>query len=82
MTVRWHVWVGVVLAVVVRPSLWFVALRQSWRLARADWWRHPPFLPVPDRGVVEFRLATAYGLDGHASVDDVIRYLRWCAGRR
>jgi hypothetical protein len=82
MRVPVRVWIAVTLAVLVRPSLWWPALRQSARLAPRRWWRRPPFLPIPDRGVVAFRLATAYGTSGRVSASDVVRYLRWAATRR
>ena len=66
-------------AVVVRPSLWGIAVVQVFRLARRGWWRHPPFLPVPDRAYLRFRLETQYGDPDHrAEPDDIVAYLRWC----
>ena len=58
-----------------RPSLWPTAVRQWWRLAPSRWWRRPPFLPVPTREYLRFRLVTQYGdtrtpPDG----DDVVSY--------
>jgi hypothetical protein len=66
--------------VVARPRLWPTAARQVGRLARPGWWRRPPFLPVPDRAYLRFRLVTAYGGDGRRPPDpgDVLAYLRWC----
>jgi hypothetical protein len=66
-------------AVVRHPSLWPTALRQARRLAPVGWWRRRPFLPVPDRGYLEFRLLTQYG-DAHAAPAprDVLNYLAWC----
>ncbi|HZP29416.1 MAG TPA: hypothetical protein VFC99_10725 [Acidimicrobiia bacterium] len=43
------------------PELWPTALRQAARLAPAGWWRRPPFLPLPDREYLRFRLETQYG---------------------
>jgi hypothetical protein len=74
--------VAVILAVLVRPMLWWPALRQCARLAPLGWWRRWPFLPLPDSGVVEFRLMTAYGSQGTPKAQDLIGYLRWCADRR
>lgn len=68
-------------AVVIRhPELWTTALRQLRVLARPGWWRRAPFLPVPDREYLRFRLLTAYGGDGTATPDpaDLIAYLSWC----
>jgi hypothetical protein len=56
-----------------------MAIAQSGRLARARWWRRPPFLPLPDPGYLEFRLRTQYGDAGVASPEDVVTYLEWCA---
>ncbi len=71
--------VPVAVAVVVRPRLWPVALRQAVRLAPSGWWRRPPFLPVPDPAYLRFRLQTQYG-DATRAPDpaDLIAYLDWC----
>jgi hypothetical protein len=79
MPTRARSWVRAGLAVAARPSLWRSALRQAVRLARPRWWRRPPFLPVPDRSYVGFRLETQYGAaDARPTADDVVAYLRWC----
>lgn len=51
-------------------------------LARPGWWRRRPFLPLPDRDYLRFRLQTAYGGDGSGAPEpgDVIAYLHWCRG--
>jgi hypothetical protein len=63
-----------------RPSLWTTAARQARRLARPEWWRRPPFLPVPDREYLEFRFATQYGTESAVRPDprDLVTYLEWC----
>jgi hypothetical protein len=71
---------GIVGAVLVRPRLWGVALRQIGRMRRPAWWRRPPFLPVPDRDYLRFRLVTQYGSDAPAEPGDVVTYLDWCRG--
>lgn len=40
----------------------------------------PPFLPVPHRDYVRFRLLTAVGADGSAvaAPADLIQWLEWC----
>ena len=62
-----------------RPRLWGAAVGALGRLAAPGWWRHPPYLPVPDAALWEFRMVTAYG-DDHAGPepDDLISYLQWC----
>jgi hypothetical protein len=72
--------------VLAHPSLWITALRQAGRLAPDGWWRRPPFLPLPDREYLRFRLETQYGTSSSTSgapsaapdPDDVVTYLRWC----
>ncbi len=68
-----------VAAVVVRPWLWGTAVVQAFRLARRGWWRRPPFLPLPDRDYLRFRLETQYGDPDHrVEPEDLLAYLRWC----
>ena len=79
MTASRHGWVRAGVAIAVRPPLWPTALRQTGRLARADWWRRPPFLPRPDPAYLAFRLETQYGApDAQPVPADVVAYLRWC----
>jgi len=71
---------GPVIGAVLRhPTLWPTALRQAGRLVPPGWWRRSPFLPVPPRDYLEFRLVTQYGGNRPRSeAGDVINYLRWC----
>ena len=50
------------------------------RLIPSRWWTRPPFLPVPNRDYVRFRLLTAVGSDGGAAAEpaDLIQWLEWC----
>ena len=66
-------------AVVARPRLWPVAVSTARSLVGRHWWRQPPFLPLPDRHWLRFRLVTAYGGDGRQAMaaEDVITYLEW-----
>ena len=67
------------MAVVVRPGLWGIAAVQVFRLAQSGWWRHAPFLPLPDRDYLRFRLETQYGDPDHSiEPADIVAYLRWC----
>ena len=63
-----------------RPDLWLTGLRTARSLVARQWWRHPPFLPLPDRRWLHFRLMTAYGGNGAGPTDahDVITWLEWC----
>jgi len=76
-------WMRPALAVGRHPSLWPIAVTQTFRLARRGWWRRPPFLPLPDREYLRFRLVTAYGDPEHPpEPQDVVDYLRWCRDHR
>ena len=71
--------IRVALALARRPSLWVTAARQARRTARPGWWIRPPFIPVPDRAYLEFRLLTQYGETSHPpEPSDVLDYLAWC----
>lgn len=67
-----------VAAVALRPRLWPAALRQARALVPGGWWRRRPFLPVPDREWLRFRMTTAYGdVDAPVDVDDLLVWLAW-----
>ncbi len=72
--------VPVVRVLARRPDLWITAARVSRSLVGRQWWRRPPYLPVPDRGWLHFRLITAYGNDGSGPMRpaDVVAWLEWC----
>ena len=70
---------AVAVAVARRPSLWVTAVRQWRRTTAAGWWRRPPFLPLPSRAYMRFRLETQYGAPNARVVpDDVLNYFAWC----
>ena len=76
-------WGRAVAAVAVRPWLWATALAQIGALAPRGWWRRRPFLPVPDREYMRFRMQTQYGDPEHEpEPSDVVTYLEWCRGYR
>jgi len=59
--------------------LWGIAVVQLFRLAKPGWWRRSPFLPLPDRDYLRFRLETQYGDADHPiEPADIVAYLRWC----
>jgi hypothetical protein len=78
MTPRAAGWFPIALRILRAPHLWWTALRQLTRMIPPRWWRRPPFLPLPDRTYMRFRIETAYGATGTTSADDVVRYLEWC----
>ncbi len=79
-------WTGLTMALLWRgarnPRLASDLLRVAWRFRRRRWYRRFPFLPLPSRDYVRWRMHTAYGT--HDSVpppEDIVRYARW-VGRR
>ena len=64
----------------VNPRLGLDLLRLAWRFRSRGWHSRFPFLPVPDRTYVRWRMYTAYGdYDAVPPVADVERYSRWAA---
>ena len=60
------------------PALAAALLRVAWRFRRRDWWKRTPWLPLPARDYLRWRMYTAYGdADAVPPVDDVVRYARW-----
>ncbi len=69
----------VVIVVLRHPSLWSTALRQWLVLVPSRWWTTAPYLPMPSRAYLQFRLVTQYGDNTHRpEPEDVLNYLRWC----
>jgi hypothetical protein len=66
-----------------RPRLAIDLIRVSWRFRSNDWYRRFPFLPLPDRTYLRWRMYTAYGdYDVVPSASDVERYARWSSESR
>lgn len=66
------------LRALVNPRLALDLLRTAWAFRRRDWWRSAPFLPVPDRKYLRWRMYTAYGEeDAVPPLEDVIDFARW-----
>lgn len=64
----------------ISPSLAVALLTVAWRFRRVRWYARAPFLPIPARDYVRWRMYTAYGdHDAVPPVEDVIRYARWAA---
>lgn len=60
------------------PSTGIALLRVGWRFRRRDWFRRFPFLPLPDRAYMRWRMHTAYGRDDALpDAADVVRFARW-----
>ena len=80
-------WTAVALAVagraLVHPGLAVDLVRVAWRFRRRRWWARVPFLPLPDRTYVRWRMHTAYG-DAEAvpPAAELVRYARWVGRQR
>ena len=62
----------------LNPRLGLDLLRTAWAFRRRRWWSQPPFLPVPDRTYLRWRMYTAYADENAVPpADDVIRFARW-----
>jgi hypothetical protein len=62
----------------LRPALLTALLGAAWRFRARGWWRRAPFLPVPPREYVDWRMHTAYGDEGRLpTAAEVERYVRW-----
>lgn len=64
----------------VRPLLALALLRVAWRFRARGWYRRAPWLPLPDRTYLRWRMYTAYGdPDAVPPIGDIERYARWAA---
>mgnify|MGYP006954430991 CR=1 FL=1 len=75
-------WLGLAAQLTVRaavnPRLAVDLMTAFWVFRRRRWWARPPFLPLPDRTYLRWRLYTAYGdEDVLPPMRDVIRFARW-----
>jgi hypothetical protein len=53
-------------------------VRVGWRFRARGWYRRFPFLPLPAKDYLRWRMYTAYGSDDTVPpAEDVIRYARW-----
>lgn len=66
-----------------RPRMIPYLIRASWAFRARDWYRRPPFLPLPPASYMRWRLDTAYG-DPAATppIDEMERYVVWTARMR
>lgn len=75
-------WTGLALRLLGRgvfsPRLAVDLLRTAWAFRRRHWWRSAPFLPLPERTYLRWRMYTAYGdEDAVPPIEDVVRFARW-----
>lgn len=66
-----------------RPRIVPYLLRAAWAFRARDWYRRAPFLPLPPRSYMRWRMETAYGdADAWPTLDQMERYLVWTARMR
>ena len=62
----------------VNPRLALDLVRTAWAFRRRRWWARAPFLPLPDRTYLRWRMYTAYAdEDAVPPIEDVMRFARW-----
>ncbi|HUF49806.1 MAG TPA: hypothetical protein VMN60_03175 [Longimicrobiales bacterium] len=65
------------------PGLLWPLLHAAWHFRARDWRRRAPFLPLPPRDYIAWRLYTAYGdEDAVPPAHELRRYLRWSSAQR
>ena len=63
---------------VSRPGLWPEALRAWVAFTPRTWWAQRPFLPLPRRAYLRWRIQTAYGsTNTRPEVTDLVEFLEW-----
>jgi hypothetical protein len=69
---------GLTVRALVRPRLAIDLLRLAWSYRARGWYRRAPFLPLPPRDYLRWRMFTAYGdEDAVPPIEDVMRFARW-----
>ncbi|MGI9647415.1 MAG: hypothetical protein ACR2OI_02740 [Acidimicrobiia bacterium] len=70
-------------AIIRRPTLWAEAMRALIAFTPASWWKRAPFLPVPRRSYLQWRVQMAYGSTEAAPAPaDVLSFLEWRKDQR
>jgi hypothetical protein len=78
-TMRWmRLIAALTLHSLVHPLDGVRLLRVAWRFRSRHWYRQFPFLPLPSRTYLRWRMHTAYGDDDAVPpAEDIVRYARW-----
>jgi len=70
--------VRLLLRAAASPRLGVDLARLTWSFRARDWYRRPPFLPLPPREYLRWRMFTAYGDEAAVPpAEDVVRFARW-----
>ena len=75
-------WIALYAALALRaaanPRLAIDLLRLAWSFRSRGWYRRAPFLPLPPREYLRWRMFTAYGDEAAVPpLEDVMRFARW-----
>ena len=66
-----------------RPSLILHLAGAAWAFRARSWYRRPPFLPLPPKKYLRWRMETAYGdPDALPPAPEAERFLRWTTRMR
>ncbi len=66
------------LRALLSPRLALDLVRLTWSFRARNWYRRAPFLPLPPREYVRWRMFTAYGDENAVPpLEDVVRFARW-----
>lgn len=62
----------------LNPRVAVDLLSLAWAFRGRAWYRKPPFLPVPPRDYIAWRMYTAYGNENAVpTTEEVIRFAQW-----
>ncbi|HEX3868500.1 MAG TPA: hypothetical protein VHV78_17170 [Gemmatimonadaceae bacterium] len=60
------------------PTTGIALLRVGWRFRTRGWYARSPFIPLPARSYMRWRMYTAYGSESAVPpAVDVVRFARW-----
>jgi hypothetical protein len=59
------------------PSRVPVLARVGWRFRARGWWRHAPFLPLPDKDYWQFRMVTFGGREATLTPVAMVQAAQW-----
>ncbi len=72
-----------ILIALKRPRLWPALISAAWAFRPRGWYRKAPFLPLPSKPYMRWRLETAYGdPDAVPPAVEIERFVTWSADMR
>jgi len=71
-------YLGLAARALVSPQLAVDLVRLAWSFRARDWYVRAPFLPLPPKEYMRWRMFTAYGDENAVPpVQDVVNFARW-----